>query len=376
MTLDFNDLGIVADDLTGACDVAACFAPRMGSVGVEIAPGSATPGGAGLRVINTQSRLLGGAAARDVLCRAGTALSAKQVVFKKIDAGLRGPLGADLAGLLEGLNQSGKNWSCVVAPAIPSIGRSTRGGIQYDHGIPVHQSALAHDPHLPPVSSDVRQVISSTGGGEYEVADAGTAEDLDRIVDAHLPKGCTVFAGSLGLARALAGRLRSEYHKPESGPPARRPMIVCGSRHPHSSRQVEYPQGEGIRLLSFDPAHGRFDSAIETEWTGPLLVRILPAVAAKMLTPADALLASFIEEVDLLRQRLKPDGLGIIGGETACQTLRRMGARRLEVSGQQAEVIAIARMCGGGMDGCRFVSKGGSVGPDDSVSQMLSLLAT
>jgi uncharacterized protein YgbK (DUF1537 family) len=68
--------------------------------------------------------------------------------------------------------------------------------------------------------------------------------------------------------------------------------------------------------------------------------------------------------------------LAVIGGETAYELLHRLGARSLQVFQQNAEVIASARIGGGVMDGCRFVSKGGSVGPDDAACQMLSLLTS
>ena len=70
----------------------------------------------------------------------GTALAGKRIVFKKIDTGLRGPIGAELAGLLEGLRNSGNDWSCVVAPAAPSIGRTTRDGMQYENGTPIDEA--------------------------------------------------------------------------------------------------------------------------------------------------------------------------------------------------------------------------------------------
>jgi uncharacterized protein YgbK (DUF1537 family) len=126
MTLDAHDLGIIADDLTGACDVAACFAPQLGSVGVEISLDTDSATDDEIQVINTQSRLKDVQSARDVLYRVGSTLASKKIVFKKIDAGLRGPVGAEIDGLLAGLNRSGEKWTCVVAPAIPSIGRVTR----------------------------------------------------------------------------------------------------------------------------------------------------------------------------------------------------------------------------------------------------------
>jgi uncharacterized protein YgbK (DUF1537 family) len=374
MTLDSYDLGIVADDLTGACDVAACFAPQIGAVRVAVSLDVESV--AGEEVINTQSRLLDGASARELLCRVGSALRSKRVVFKKIDAGLRGPVGAELAGLLEGLQRSGRKWNCVVAPAIPSIGRTTRGGIQYDHGVPIHQGALGHDPHSPPASADIREVIRQTGGGDFRVADAEGPEDLDRIVDAYSTGDAMVFAGSLGLARALAGRVRGHYRKVEMGPPAQLPILVCGSRHAQSARQIELAQRGGVRVLEFDPVLRRFDTAIEHDGKRPRLVRILPDDASKADIQSPSLLASFVEALGLLCEKIHPDGLAVIGGETAFQLLGRMGARRLDVLGHRAEVIARAQISGGVMNGCRWVSKGGSVGPDDAACQMLSLLTS
>jgi uncharacterized protein YgbK (DUF1537 family) len=376
MTVRYYDLGIVADDLTGACDVAACFAPQLGSVAVAVDLDSGLAVGLTPHVINTQSRLRDGESARGLLRRVGMELDSKRVIFKKIDAGLRGPVGAEIAGLLEGLSSSGAHWKYIVAPAIPSIGRTTRGGVQYDHGVPINQGALSQDPHSPPISADIRQVIRKTGGRTFEVADAESAEDLASIVDAYLKEECVVFVGSLGLAHALAGRLHGNWREVAPGPPARRPLLACGSRHPQASRQVEHARTAGIRTLSFDPVPRQFDGQIEDGGEGPILARILPGEAPESAEISGTLLTSFIDALGSLVEKLHTDGLAVIGGETAFQLLRRLGAQRLEVFRSQAEVIACSRISGGVMDGCRFVSKGGSVGADDAARQMLSLLST
>ena len=51
-----TDLGFVADDLTGACDVAACFAPTAGPVGV---------------CLSIDSPFVGGPASKSSILRAG-----------------------------------------------------------------------------------------------------------------------------------------------------------------------------------------------------------------------------------------------------------------------------------------------------------------
>jgi hypothetical protein len=87
----------------------------------------------------------------------------------------------------------------------------------------------------------------------------------------------------------------------------------------------------------------------------------LPPVGRGQGLASGTLLASFVEALGALRERLNADGLTVIGGETAYQLLRRMGARHLDIFEQRAEVIATSRIAGGVLDGCRFVSKGGSV---------------
>jgi uncharacterized protein YgbK (DUF1537 family) len=344
-------------------------------VDVDIDADGCSSGRSSLRVINTQSRLLDGASARAALRRVGSALADKRIVFKKIDTGLRGPIGHELAGLMEGLQQSDAPWTCVVAPAAPSIGRTTRDGVQYEHGLHIDQGALADDPDSPPASADIRVVLSRTGGGDYIVADAVCPEDLDRIVESYLPQGRIVFAGSLGLASALVKQITGGSSPTISGDPARRPLLVCGSRHPLSAAQIEQVRNENVRILDFDPHLRRFDGTVGSSWSGVLLVRIKKCRDSPYIGSSSELMASFTEAVVALSEKIDTDGLGIIGGETAYHLLFRLGAHELEVHRRDAEVIACSRIGGGILDGCPLVCKGGSVGPADSVLRMLSLLA-
>jgi uncharacterized protein YgbK (DUF1537 family) len=72
--------------------------------------------------------------------------------------------------------------------------------------------------------------------------------------------------------------------------------------------------------------------------------------------------------------QFQPDGLGIVGGETAFHLLRGLGAGTLKVLGRMAEVISYGVMVDGSMSGRSIVTKGGSVGPSDSIVKMLHLL--
>ena len=385
--LTVDELGVIADDLTGACDVAGCFSTKSGSVRVSLGadadstaagPASAGTGAdsAGLstfQVFNTQSRSLDGASARELLRRAGALLGSKRVILKKIDTYLRGPVGAEMAGLLEGLNGSGGPWTCVVAPAIPAIGRTTIGGVQYDHGIRIDARATSCA-GSDIVSADVRSVIEQTGGGHCRVADAETEEDLERLMETYLGQGNVVFVGSLGLAMALVTQLPPSGRRSDPGPPARCPILVCGSRHPLSHSQIEHAKGGGVRNLGFDPALMDFRETINPHANAPILISILPSRPSGSAHSPELILDRFVAACCALMARVKPDGLGVIGGETAYYLLRSLAAQHLEVFDRQAEVIACSRVIGGVMNGHRLVCKGGSVGPEDSVHRMFALL--
>jgi uncharacterized protein YgbK (DUF1537 family) len=93
---------VIADDLTGACDVGAALLPFPKPIVVESLDREA--GGDGvLAVRNTQSRTL---APEDAAARVRDALAdvltgSGGLLFKKIDTALRGPLGAELDAAMD-----------------------------------------------------------------------------------------------------------------------------------------------------------------------------------------------------------------------------------------------------------------------------------
>jgi uncharacterized protein YgbK (DUF1537 family) len=130
-------LRVLADDLTGACDVGAELLPGPGGVVVQSAletRGPAAPRGA-ICVRNTQSRTLQPAeAARRVAAALGDVRPGwAGLVLKKIDTGLRGPLGAEIDATMDALGVE----EAFVLPAIPEVGRTTLAGRQMIGGVPV-----------------------------------------------------------------------------------------------------------------------------------------------------------------------------------------------------------------------------------------------
>src|SRR5215218_2555073 len=80
-----------------------------------------------------------------------------ELVYKKIDSALRGQIRAELIATMDVLGIR----RAVVAPALPSEGRTTSGGRQYADGVPLERSAFAGDG----TSSNVVELLAGPGTG-------------------------------------------------------------------------------------------------------------------------------------------------------------------------------------------------------------------
>src|SRR5690606_3920081 len=86
--------------------------------------------------------------------------------------------------------------------------------------------------------------------GTVALADAETDADLAALVDAALALDpAPLLVGSAGLGQALAGRLGLLADRVDL-PPARRWLVVAGSRHPATRRQIEAARAAGMRVLA------------------------------------------------------------------------------------------------------------------------------
>jgi len=371
-----SDLYILADDLTGACDVAACFSPALGPVDVYTSPEAAEQP-AKPAVINTQTRLLCPQAGYEILKSIGQKLTDKKIIFKKIDTALRGPVGAELQGLLDGLGKKTPPWQTIVAPAIPKIGKTTRNSLQLEKGVPIDQSVYADDVITPANSADIAEVIRQTGKLEFKVCDAQTDDDLRNIIPHSLSGNKKIFVGSLGLADALAEKLEVTITGRYSLPIARRIMIICGSKYQRSHTQIENAAADiGTKVIYIHPLQ---TTPEQLSCPGNKNICLVSITTQKIETsdcPAWQILSRFVSTVAKLIERFKPDGLCIVGGETAYHLLKELDVKKLMVYGRMAQVIPYGLIEDGRLAQLPLVTKGGSVGPDDSIIKMINLLRT
>src|SRR5919204_2761072 len=152
--------GLVADDLTGACDSAVPFL-AAGRVLVSFWPCVKNIDAACL-AITTESRAERPEVAYERSRDAVRALRAAgaELIYRKVDSQLRGNVVDDLRGALV-------EWSgtCLLAPALPEEGRVTVSGVQ----------------RWPGGEVDLRRLLAAVALERVIVRDASSAEELAKI---------------------------------------------------------------------------------------------------------------------------------------------------------------------------------------------------
>jgi uncharacterized protein YgbK (DUF1537 family) len=379
-----RDIGIIADDLTGACDVASCFTPVIGSVEVLVSDFSAQSLTADLTVINTQSRDLPSDRCRYLLKRVGVLLKSRPILFKKIDTALRGSVGAELEGLVQGAEKR----AVIVAPAIPRIGRTTKDGMQFDRGLPITRTDYARDPVSPVKEAKISQKIQETGSVECIIHDAETDDDLQSIVKEGLKHKRVIFVGSIGLADALAAEVRTVEKRVRKRSPSlsKRLLVICGSNYQKSRVQLKKAlEKRESRLVTVDPSCDTnvavnevcdlvYNEKIHRERGDNKEKAIFICMSRDIRFPGlstGQLLYRFVSNVRELVIQLKPDVIAIIGGETAYSLLKQLSVNTLAVYGRITDVMPHGKIMDGLLQGCLFSTKGGSVGSPDSVLRMI-----
>jgi D-threonate/D-erythronate kinase len=362
-------IAIIADDLTGAADAGVQFVHAGYRSAVSFRVTEVLEVGLDAVVFDTDSRAMpAGFAARRVLGAAHAARDAR-IVYKKLDSTLRGNVAAELAAALGGARRD----CVVVAPAFPAAGRTTVGGIQRVHGIPVDETEMASDPHTPVREANVPSLLADTfssvgrlsvedladselvGGTleDYEcvVADAERDDDLEALVRAVPDPARVLWAGSAGLALALG----SVYPGPYAGTarvqraPVRPVLMVVGSLSGVAREQVR-------RLVEAYgevdvPVDGKEPNAVQ-EAVGAAREALAGGTCAVVCSPeersasGESLLGSLAEVAAVLSGEGLFEGLVLTGGATAVEVARRLGASGIRLEGEVETGVPIGALIG------------------------------
>jgi uncharacterized protein YgbK (DUF1537 family) len=394
-------LGIVADDLTGAMDSSGYFASLGFSTVVALAPDFS--GNASVLVITTNSR----AEAPEVACervRQAMRGMADRVVYKKIDSTLRGNIGEELQVAVETMASE----KVVVAPAFPTVGRTTVNGVLLVNGVPVAETQFANDPISPVKESNIPRLLEKSMNqpvgcvtvGEIEVGPEALRETISRksenvvvcdvVEQTHLnsiaratafAEGRWLLCGSGGLARELqlllTGTPRMEKMqagKQETGSA----LVVVGTRNQVAADQLLRAHGElGMPILNLEAekldteevlkeAAGLIDEgkglAISSTFSQymPALKQSIPGIMAEMAT---GILASH-----------RFAGLFLSGGDIALEVCRRLQASAIQVHGEVEPGVPAGELMDGQFPGMRVVTKAGGFGTEEAMVKSITYL--
>ncbi len=394
---------ILADDLSGALEVAGGWHLCGHRVAVPL-KGPVLPPHvqADACVTNTDSRGCGPAeAARRVRQALGDARGAF-LAYKKVDSTLRGPVAAELSAVLADQPER----KLLVAPANPAAGRTVQAGVLHVEGVPVAETVFGQDPLSPVLHSRIADIVAGSGlpppvrlplsavrlsfayrqgamadalsRSPVVVADAVTDQDLHRLAEVLWAVGESVLpVGSGGLAAALAVRQGAARRLVEEPPAALDGpvLVVCGSRHPASRRQVARLAREAsVTLVEVDPLVAqavppKACAAYLAERIEPTLRRERVAAVSVGDTPAggptDAgnlagrLVTVLAHTVAALEDRVGLGGLLATGGQTGQAICEALGGQWLAPIEQIAPALVAARLHGGGREPLVLLKPGG-----------------
>jgi uncharacterized protein YgbK (DUF1537 family) len=419
------ELGILADDLTGATDTGLQFAKSGRRTCVSLAwPASAA---GDVVVVDLDSRGRAGGEARE---RAASATrwilsTGARRLYQKIDSTGRGNLGAEIEGTLDEYAVVG----ALVCPAFPALRRTVRDGQILVDGFPLDQTEFAADPLWPATTSSIEKIIRRQSdapigvvgltdvrrgpallraslremyrrGARIVIADAETPADLRGLTQALRQLDVRVLpVGSAGMAEWLADwferparELRPLYLT--SGPR----LVVAGTMHRMGRRQLGRLVDVGAALVALDlertldDPRGAGDAVVGEVvrhlWTAGCVVVSLvdprggvpdlqSAMDSRQLTPAlvtERLVEGLARAAAGAMDAVAPAALVLTGGDTARAVCAAIGAQALEISREAAPGVPISLFQGGRWDGLPVVTKAGGFGDPDTLVRVIQVL--
>ena len=414
---------VIADDFTSVTDCTISLASRGLSAAALLDIPEGFPPAARVIGLNTESRTqtpeeayTRSRTAAEKLCEAGC-----RHIYKSVDSTLRGNLGAEIDGVMDGFGFS----LAIVAPAFPHYGRTTIGGFHYLNGCLLENSYIASDPACPAKDSEIRRILETQSrrkaglltlstvrrngkefreavralrseGCELLIADAETEDDLGRIAEHAAALEPCLAVGSTGLIRHMADRWCGDtaangvpFRKTEKGI-----LVLAASVSPVTAAQIEELLKEGTagRCL-VPPGEAAFGEIREYVDQGAKILkdgfdlvfqvdasaeaRERSALAARRAGLADGEVGERIVEAfskaaaELLSLGIS-DAVVMTGGDMARAVLQEFGCDGMELYGEVEPGIPIGRLMG--TKNFLAVTKAGAFGTPRALCTACSML--
>jgi len=404
----------IADDFTGANDAGSGLARAGARVNVLFDVMAQVNKDADVWVISTDSRACSAdvAAARTRMAVERWGDHAREGwIFKKMDSTLRGNPGAETQAALLACGAC----AALVVPAVPKLGRTTRGGQCYIHHRLLTETEYASDPKTPVSNANVlarlqeqstlqggllplavvrqpelaaRMAAAIEEGQRLIVVDAETDDDLQRIMRAaaELPAR-PLLAGASGLSDALSDLLTAgeTAREPLSMPLHPQPALlaVVGSMSETAQQQISrLQQCYPLQLIEVNVQQIFHDAGADVVWRQQAIAALLQGQHCVIRTcqqpsqrqEIDALCARY----GLIRQQLgericaflagltrdvlsdvQPAGLYLSGGDVAIAVAQALCAEGFRIMGQVAGCVPWGQLLQSKNDLLVFTKAGG-----------------
>jgi uncharacterized protein YgbK (DUF1537 family) len=281
-------------------------------------------------------------------------------IFKKIDSTLRGNTGFELAAALESFNCE----AAVVCPAFPGMHRVVENGFlrvtSAPEFVPIDVAArLQLQSGIACAHTRADGVAATLSEGLRLVSvDANCDDDLDRIAEAILPMGRRIlWAGSAGLASALARRLGEACVPPASPAGSGAALFCIGSNHSVTVAQQTFLLAERPSAIFYphDATRGVICDALGR--TEHVILRI-----ARGLTT--------VEEVRGRIDGVPATAFVLSGGDTASVFCRAAGVQWIELCDEIIPGVPRGILHGGDFDGLSVATKSGGFGDRKALIQI------
>ncbi len=259
-------LVIIADDLTGALDTGVQFSKKNMSAIVttdlnfnfeDICKE------ADIVVIDTESRHIPADEAKERVKSALSKFDKKEIKFfyKKTDSTLRGNIGSEVEGFMEGLNIDEVSF----IPAFPLGKRTVKDGVLYVNNVKLAETQFAMDILNPVTDSfipdiinkqsdinvklkDINEEFSPLDNKEKHIYifDSENMEDMENIGKfLHNKNRLNYTIGNAGFAEVLTHYIKSDTKKEDIILEDDRILFVCGSVNITSLKQCKYAEKIG-----------------------------------------------------------------------------------------------------------------------------------
>ncbi|MGE5630579.1 MAG: four-carbon acid sugar kinase family protein [Caulobacteraceae bacterium] len=416
---------VIADDLTGA-NATGAMLKKLGLKTFSMMDLSRIEPKAlddyDVVTYSTYSRSINADEAYDRVYEAAKLLKSNSVKLynKRIDSTLRGNLGSEIDGILNGL---GNDRIAVVVPAFPQAGRIAVGGYLLVNGIMLQKTDAAQDPRNPITSSIIEDFIlkqtaykvksisldtvysgiesikkeiqnAVSEGNRIVVIDALQVEDLDIIADAVIGSGVKFVAVDPGpFTASVTGKLLANENSSEE----EKILMSVGSVTNLTRIQIEELQ-RSYKMHLVDVCSSKLidNEALREQEIRRVVQEILASreqynlfcVATDAIYPENRLdLDKLAQQMNATEQELSlriNDGIAEIsyrilkeipeiegifssGGDITVAVCSRLKAYGMKLITEVFPLVAYGKLEGGEYPGLRLVTKGGMVGDKDGM---------